>query len=109
MLKRLGFEVVEAADGREGLERYHQQAGGFRLVVSDLGMPVMDGYQMFHELKRLEPALPVVISTGFGDVDVSSRIRREEIAQFISKPYHFAQFKEAVRLATEPAGAQPMP
>jgi len=102
MLKKLGFEVVEAADGREALERYHEQEGRFRLVVTDLGMPVMDGYQMFRELQRLAPALPVVITTGFGDVDVTSRISREDIAGFLSKPYNLTQLRETVRRALKP-------
>ena len=47
MLKKLGFEVVQAANGQEALQRYHEQDGNFRLVVTDLGMPVMDGYLLF--------------------------------------------------------------
>jgi PAS domain S-box-containing protein len=107
MLKKLGYEVVEAADGKEGLERYREGGGRFRFVVTDLGMPVMDGYQMFRELKRLDPALPVVITTGFGDVDVTSRISGEDIAGFISKPYNFLQLKEALGKVVLPAVPEP--
>jgi len=106
MLKNLGFEVVEAVDGREALERYRGQAGDFRLVVTDLGMPVMDGYQLFRELKALDPLLPVVITTGFGDVDVTTRISLEEIAGFLGKPYNYSQLKEVLRKALAPSAPQ---
>ena len=103
MLQKLGFAVVEATNGREGLERYGERGGDFRFVVTDLGMPIMDGYQMFRELKRLDAALPIVITTGFGDADVASRLDLEEIAEFIGKPYNFAQFRDAVRRVVDPA------
>jgi PAS domain S-box-containing protein len=100
MLQKLGFQVVEAGNGREGLERYRQHRETIRFVVTDLGMPLMDGYQMLGELKELDPALPVVITTGFGDVDVTSRIPRDQIAAFVGKPYSFPQMREVLRRVT---------
>ena len=107
MLQRLGFEVVEAADGMEGVARYRERAAGFSLVVTDLGMPVMDGYQMLRELKRLDLAIPVVITTGFGDVDVASRISGAEFAGFLGKPYNFSQLEVVVRRVMDPAAPAP--
>ena len=60
-------------------------------------MPVMDGYALFQELKLLDSKLPIVISSGFGDVDVTSRIAREDIAGLIGKPYNFNQLREMFR------------
>jgi PAS domain S-box-containing protein len=105
MLQRLGFEVVEAANGEEGLQRYQEGAGGFRLVVTDLGMPVMDGYQMLRKLKQLDAALPVIITTGFGDVDVNTKVAGEDIAGFLGKPYNFTRLAEEVRRVMDPDAA----
>ena len=86
-LEMFGFTVVEAANGKEALDLFQKNASDISLVLTDLGMPVMDGYALFNALKQLEPALPIIISSGFGDADVMSRIDHNEIAGLICKPY----------------------
>lgn len=97
MLEYLGYRVIEAANGKEGLELYLKNAAEITLVVTDLGMPVMDGYALFQELKQCNPTLPIIISSGFGEVDVSSRIARTDIAGLINKPYSFDQLREVLK------------
>ncbi len=97
MLSTLGFTVLEAVNGREALELYQQNAARMTLVVTDIGMPVMDGYELFRKLKALKPALPIIISSGFGDSEVTSRIPQEEIAGMFSKPYRFNQLREVLK------------
>ncbi|GFO58143.1 hypothetical protein GMST_04680 [Geomonas silvestris] len=101
MLGKLGFEVVQAANGEEGLSRFRHREGPFRLVITDLGMPVMDGYQMVDELKRLAPGLPILITTGFGEVDVASRLSLSRVDGYLAKPYDFLKLKEAVNLVID--------
>jgi FixJ family two-component response regulator len=76
---------------------YQAHTAGITLVLTDMGMPVMDGYALFCELKKLKPELPIIVSSGFGEVEVTSRIPREQIAGFISKPYHPDQLREVLR------------
>jgi len=57
----------------------------------------MDGYDLFRELKKLKPELPIVISSGFGDADIGSRIDCDHIAGFIGKPYNFNQLREVLK------------
>lgn len=97
MLMELGFEVIEARNGKEALHIYQQNAHDIILVMTDMGMPVMDGYNLFLELKRLNAVLPIVISSGFGDADVTSRISRDDIAGLISKPYNFNLLQNVIR------------
>ncbi|GFO66933.1 hypothetical protein GMLC_05120 [Geomonas limicola] len=104
MLKKLGFEVVEAQNGAEGLGKFQQGDAAFRLVITDLGMPVMDGYQLVQELKRLAPELPILITTGFGEVDVASRLTLDRMDGFLAKPYDFVKLREAVNRLVEAAG-----
>jgi CheY-like chemotaxis protein len=101
MLKALGFSVIEAANGLEALELYRKNAADITLVVTDMGMPVMDGYTLFNELKKLDPELPIIVSSGFGDADVTSRIPREEIAGLANKPYSFDQLRVVLRGVVE--------
>jgi PAS domain S-box-containing protein len=99
MLKKLGCTVLEATNGREALELYRENAADIILVINDMGMPIMDGYELFCELKNLQPELPIIISSGFGDAVVTSRIPRENIAGLVSKPYNYDLLREVLRNA----------
>jgi signal transduction histidine kinase/CheY-like chemotaxis protein len=101
MLESLGFTVLEAVNGREGLEQYGEYGANITLVITDIGMPVMDGYEMFRELKKINPALPIIISSGFGDDEVTSRIDCGDIAGLISKPYSPIQLREVLKSVVE--------
>jgi len=101
MLEELGFTVIKAYNGKEGLELYQQHAPSITLVVTDIGMPIMDGYALIRELKILNPDLPITISSGFGEVDISSRFSGGEIAGLINKPYNFKQLRDVMRRVVE--------
>jgi PAS domain S-box-containing protein len=97
MLEALGFKVIGAADGKEALDLYKKYSADITLVIADMGMPVMDGYELFRELKMLNSELPIIVSSGFGDAEVTSRIPREQIAGLVNKPYHYDQLREMLK------------
>ena len=97
LLESLGFQVVEASNGSEALEIYRRTKEKITLVLTDMGMPVMDGQQLFRELKKIDQELPVIISSGFGDDNITSLIPREEIAGLLSKPYTFDQLRGVLK------------
>ena len=66
-LSRTGYRVTLAHDGLEALER--QRADPADLLITDLRMPRMDGRALVRELRRTDPALPVVVMTGFLSFD----------------------------------------
>ncbi len=101
LMEALGFSVIEAINGKEALELYQKNAEYIRLVVTDLGMPVMDGYELFHELKKINKNLPIIVSSGFGAGDISSRITEGEVAGFLSKPYNFDQICNVLKGVVE--------
>ena len=97
MLNELGFKVIEASNGMNALELYQKNSDIITLVVTDMGMPVVDGYELFGKLKKLAPELPIVVSSGFGDTAVTSRIDPGSIAGLINKPYRFDQLREVLK------------
>lgn len=97
MLIRLGFTVIEASNGRDALELYRNNAADIKIVMTDMGMPIMDGFTLFRELKTLNPQLPIVISSGFGDSVVTTKIDHEEIAGLVSKPYNINQLRDVLK------------
>ena len=101
MLQKLGFNVLDASNGKEALELYQQNANDIVLVVTDMGMPVMNGYELFYRLKQLDQKLPIIISSGFGEAEIASKIPREHSAGMINKPYRFGQLREVIRGVVE--------
>ena len=99
-LERAGFEVEEAGNGIEGLER--ALGGGFDLLLVDINMPRMDGYEMVRHLRE-DPALhsvPVVaISTEASDADVV-RAYRAGATVYMVKPVRAAQLARTAQLLT---------
>lgn len=101
LLKKLGFTVLEAVNGKEALELYQKNATDITLVMTDMGMPVMDGYELFSRLKNLNNKLPIIVSSGFGVAEVTSRIAIGDIAGIISKPYNYEQLREVLKTVLE--------
>ena len=60
-------------------------------------MPVMDGYTLIRELKKLTPAVPVIVVSGFGKAEIASQIDLKDIAALISKPYTYKQLRDILK------------
>lgn len=106
-LQALGFKVLDAANGKEALELYQQNTSEISLVITDMGMPVMNGYELFYKLKQINPQLPIIISSGFGEADIGSKIPREEMAGLINKPYNFNQLQDMLKGVVEDMQKRP--
>ena len=104
MLTSLGFSVLGASNGKEALEMYQKYAADITLVLTDIGMPVMDGYELFNKLKELKPELPIIISSGFGENVITSRIARADIAGLIIKPFKFDLLSNLLKSVVENQG-----
>lgn len=94
MLKHLGFAVREARNGSEALELYRQNHAEIDLVLTDVGMPIMDGFELFKELQGIDPELPVFIASGNGDFDIASRFTGVKPAGVLIKPFSFEDLKK---------------
>jgi PAS domain S-box-containing protein len=101
MLETLGFSVLEAVNGKVALELYQQHAADITLVLTDLGMPVMDGYELFCELKKLDPDLPIILSSGFDEIAVNSRLVRAKLCGQLSKPYSIGELRDELKRVME--------
>lgn len=101
MLNSMGFTVIEASNGKDALELFQKNAEYITLVVTDLSMPVMDGYELIRELKKLDPARPIIICSGYDEETITARISREDIAGIISKPYHVGKLREVLMSVLE--------
>jgi len=99
LLESLGFSVLEASDGDEAIALFKTRPPGLAWVLMDLTMPRMDGHTAFLELRELDPAVKVVLSSGWAAADVAERFRDHPPAGFLSKPYVLQEVKEALERA----------
>ncbi len=97
LLEKAGFEVVVAADGREALEVFQRHASRIRLVILDLTMPHLDGEGCYRELRRLSPAVKVIMTSGYNEQDVVNRFAGKGLAGFVQKPYKASDLLPVLR------------
>jgi len=82
------FDVLEAANGREGLEMLERHVQSIEAVIVDLNMPVMDGYSFIQEAVQRTRELPLIVLSGVGIVEDALRAVRLGAWDFITKPLH---------------------
>ena len=93
-LRSSGYECRSTEDPVEAWAMV--QKGGFELVISDVQMPGMDGFQLLYEIHRIDRGLDVIIMTGFTNDYTYSDIVKAGAADFITKPFHLPEFKAKV-------------
>lgn len=97
MLENLGLDVLAAKDGREALEVYSKNRDRIRCVLLDFAMPRMNGEETFYELRKIDPTVCVLLSSGYLVEDVMARFEGQGLAGFIHKPYQRQQLAEALK------------
>ena len=85
MLERKGYTTGQAGDGREALEKL--TAGSFKMVISDIKMPRMDGRQLLEAIKSEDIPVPVVFITAFATVASAVDMMRLGASDYITKPF----------------------
>ena len=107
MLTQLGYTVLTAANGAEGLALFREAHGTLDLVILDMIMPVMSGRQAFELMRELDPGVPVLLSSGFSKAEDLQEMTRAGLRGFIMKPYRILELSQAVAQAlgrARPAG-----
>jgi len=95
ILERSGFEVLLAVDGADGVETYRANPG-IDLVLLDMTMPRMDGEETFRELRRVDPDVRVILTSGYNEQDATDRFAGKGLAGFIQKPYRPQELMERI-------------
>lgn len=96
ILVRAGFQVTEATNGRDALDRYAAMPEPPRAILLDLSMPVMSGAECLAELRRRGIGVPVLIISGFDPDDVASALVDRGDATLLRKPYTVAELLSSI-------------
>jgi len=97
MLIALGYKVLTARSGREAAELYLEKKKKIDLVVLDMIMPGMGGKETFEELKKIDPDVRVLLSSGYSIDSRAKSILDEGCRGFIQKPFNLSIFSSKLR------------
>lgn len=92
-----GYRVLAVQDGIQALRVYQKHKDEIALVLTDIGLPKISGDQLFHDLKKLNPSIRVILASGFIEPNTKSEILKAGVRYFIQKPYNLNEVLRAVR------------
>jgi two-component system cell cycle sensor histidine kinase/response regulator CckA len=82
-----GYNVLIAKDGQEGVRQYQNNLGKIDLVLSDMGLPKLGGYEMFMKMKELDGNVTAILASGYFDLNLKKELITAGAKDFIQKPY----------------------
>jgi CheY-like chemotaxis protein len=92
-----GYRVVTARDGMEALKIYKKLKDQISLVILDFTMPILDGSDVFDEMREINPKVCVVLSSGFTEQEKLKSMLANGLRGFIPKPYSHQKLLAQVR------------
>ncbi len=97
ILETVGYTVLTAENGKEGVEKYQQHQAGIKAVLLDMAMPVMSGREAFVEMKKINPDVKVLLASGFRKDDRVEEILGLGVKEFLQKPYTLASLAKVMK------------
>ena len=96
LLRRMGFDVLTASDGREAVEVFQREAPNIRFVLLDMTMPHLGGHEVLRIIRKIRPEIRVILSSGYNEQEATHSLADDTISGFLQKPYKPEQFMEMV-------------
>jgi PAS domain S-box-containing protein len=97
ILESLGYKVVAAKSGQEALEVYRKLQGKINLIILDMIMPGMDGEATYDSLKKVNPEIRVILSSGYSKNEQAKAILEKGCQAFIQKPFSISDLSMTIR------------
>ena len=99
ILSKEGHNVETASNGREAIESIRKTS--FDLVITDMRMPQMDGFEVLREIKRLDQNIGVIMITAFGEVESYLEAMNLGAFEYINKPVRVNELKRVIAKVLE--------
>ncbi len=98
-IRKEGYEVLTAEDGRAGLDLFKQELP--EIVITDLKMPGIGGLEVMQTVKRISPHVQVILITAFGETDTAILALQEGVLDYLKKPLDLDQLTVVLGRAGE--------
>ena len=100
ILRRMGFSSEVALGGRDGLKIFTKD--DFDLVITDLGMPDISGWEVSKSVKKQNPSVPVILITGWGVEPDPHKMKDSGVDFVINKPFQLDQLEKIINRMINP-------
>ena len=94
MLTALGYDVIAVKDGHEAIAAFN--VNGFDVVLTDINMPHMDGWQLAIRLKDIKPDIPIIAITGEDPNNILARLPGSQIIRALFKPFNMIVLRDTL-------------
>ncbi len=96
-LTAAGYRIILARDGVEGLNTFKAHQNEISVVISDLGLPKMGGWECFLQMKEIDPDVKIIITSGYIDADLQSMMDNGGVQGHVIKPYTTTEILVKIR------------
>jgi CheY-like chemotaxis protein len=97
MLQQLGYNVVTASSGERGLEILKKREIAIDLVILDMIMPKLNGYEALQKLREIDPEIPVIMASGHNDAAAKAETYRHQPNGYLTKPFEIEDLLNTVK------------
>lgn len=101
MLAEIGYTVMLADGGVEAVRLFEENKDTIDLVILDMIMPDMDGSETFEELRKIDPEIKVILSSGYSQEELAEDILANGCNGFIQKPFDMNEISEKIKEVLE--------
>jgi PAS domain S-box-containing protein len=98
-LEKAGYRVLVAMDGIEAVETFLRHKDEISVVVLDLGLPKLNGWEAFQKMRKTDPTLKPILASGYISHEMESAMANGELSGLLMKPYRPNEILEKVSLA----------
>lgn len=100
-LTKHGFDIIEAEDGEKGIQKATEGDNPLMLdaIICDIRMPKIDGKEAIAYFRQQFPSVPVIVLTGFPDVQLAVELMKKGVVEYLVKPVSKEQLVAAVQKA----------
>ncbi len=102
-LEKSGYDVAEAEDGAKAIEEIKKGENSIllNLIVTDIRMPNMNGIDVINYYKKEWPSVPIIVLTGFPDLEMATSMLQHGISDYLVKPVESDKLRASVAKALE--------
>jgi len=101
LLSKVGYRVVTAVDGQQGLDAYRAHRATLHLVITDVVMPKLSGFELYDVIRGESRGLSVLFMSGFPAPNFRKTVGKDPAVAFVTKPWTASELLAQIRLLLE--------